>query len=133
MNAKIKAGLALVSLVIGMFLLIEGSRMTDLAVDLALVVVGAVLTLAYPPLMGNYLEVKLKAPRNVTLMPMLLVLGAVLIYQGVLARALSGIERGLFAGLGIALVVGSALMIVKAKAKKSQPAIVVTKSKKSRR
>ena len=134
MNPKTKAALALVSLAIGMFLLLEGSKMDNTVFDLAYVAVGAVLVIAYLPLIGNYLEDKLKAPRMVTLMPMLLMLGAALISQGIYPHGTKVppiIEQVLFIALGIALVVGSAIVIIKAK--KSKPAIVATKPKKSQR
>lgn len=136
MSPKTKVVLALVMLFIGMFLVLEGSKITTsvnpVYVDLALIVVGAVLVLVYMPLVGDYLEVTLKAPRMINLMPMLLALGAALVFQGATRVGVGIVAQLLFVILGIVLVVGSALMIMKAKAKKSQPAIVVAKPKKSR-
>lgn len=118
MESKVKACVALVLLVIGMFLLIEGSRITlsgrPVWIDLVLIVAGGAMAVAYLPLIGHYLELRLKAPRNVSFVPMLIVLGAALVYQGAL-RPLSVIEKVLFIGLGIMLVVVSPFVIYKLK------------------
>lgn len=123
MKTKTKAAIALISLVIGMFLLLEGSKVTvsdrPMELDLTFVVVGAVLVLVYPTLIGNYLEVKLGASRTVSFMPMLLVLGAVLIYQGAV-RPINIIEKLLFVALGIVLVVAPAIVLYKTASKKKR-------------
>jgi hypothetical protein len=104
--------MAFVSLVIGMFLLLQGSKMSDPVRDLIFIVVGAVLVLAYMPLTGNYLEAKFKAPRNITLMPMLLVLGVMLVYQGAV-RSVFLPDKVLLIVLGGVLAAGAAFMLGK--------------------
>lgn len=110
-----KAYASIVSLVVGMFLLLEGSGPmypTDL-IDLVFILVGAMLVLAYLPLMGDYLELKLRGPRTVTFMPILLVLGLVLIYKGAVIP-LSVVEKGLFVALEIVLIAIPAFVLYRA-------------------
>ena len=115
MKLTTKAYASIVSLVIGMFLLLEGSGPmypTDL-IDLVFIVVGAMLVLAYLPLMGDYLELNLRGSRTVTFMPILLVLGLVLIYKGAVTP-LSVVEKGLFVALEIVLIVVPAFVLYRA-------------------
>lgn len=115
MKLTTKAYASIVSLVIGMFLLLEGSgpmHPTDL-IDLVFIVVGAMLVLAYLPLMGDYLELNLRGSRTVTFMPILLVLGLVLIYKGAVTP-LSVVEKGLFVALEIVLIVVPAFVLYRA-------------------
>lgn len=112
-----KAFLASVFLVIGMFLLLEGSRVTlsgrAIEIDLLLVTVGAVLTIAYPMLIGDYFEIKFKTPRIISFMPMFLMLGIVLIFQAI-TRSLGSIDKIVFIVTGIALVAAPILVTYKA-------------------
>jgi len=134
MQPKVKAAISIVLLIIGMFILLEGSKMAvpgNEMIDMALIVVGAVLVLVYMPLVGDYLEVKFKAPRMINLMPMLLVLGAVLIYQGATRVGTGILGQLLFVILGIALVVGAVVAVFKIKGagKAASVEIKVTKPK----
>ena len=124
MQPKVKTILSLVLLFVGMFTLLEGSKITSSGrpemVDLVLIVAGAVLVLAYMPLVGNYLETTLKTARTINLMPMLMALGAALIFQGATRTGADDISQLLFVGLGIALVIGSVFVIYKAMAGKKK-------------
>ena len=111
-----RAYTAIISLAVGMFLLLEGSRLMhpiEWWIDLVFIVVGAVLVLAYLPLMGNYLELKFKAPPTISFMPILLVLGAVMIYQGV-TRPIGIFDKSLFVILGAVLVAVPAFVLYRA-------------------
>lgn len=109
-----RAYAAIAALVIGIFALLEGSRMTHrVIIDTVLIVVGAVLTLAYFFLIGDYLQRRLRATQTVTLMPVLLVLGAVMIYQAVI-RTIDIVSRSLFGVLGIILILFPAFMLYRA-------------------
>ena len=70
-----KACVAFVMLIVGLFLLLEGSRVTvsgrAVEIDLGFMVVGAVLTLAYFYFIGDYLQRRLHAPPTVTFIPVL--------------------------------------------------------------
>ncbi|MDH5443202.1 MAG: hypothetical protein OEX16_02715 [Hadesarchaea archaeon] len=115
MKFATKAYASIVSLVIGMFLLLEGSRMIHLiySIDLVFIVVGAMFVLAYLPLMGDYLELNLRGSKTVTFMPILLVLGLVLVYQGAVIP-LSVVEKGLFVVLEIVLISVPAFVLCRA-------------------
>ncbi len=105
---------AFVGLVVGLFLLLEGSKLVrGIAIDATFIVVGVVLTLAYFYLIGDSLQRRLRAPPMVTLMPVLLVLGAMLVYQGVV-RSIDVVSKGLFVVLGIILILVSAFVIYRA-------------------
>lgn len=121
MKVQTRALAASIFLVIGMFLLLEGSRITlsgrSVEVDLFFLAVGAVLTIAYPVLIGDYFEKQFRTPRNISLMPMLMMLGVVLIFQAV-TRQLGSIDKLVFAVLGIALVVSSVIVTYRATKKK---------------
>ncbi len=112
--SKQKAYAAFIVLVVGLFALLEGSRFIyGIAIDATLVVVGAVLTLAYFFLIGDYLQRRLRATQTITLMPVLLVLGAVTIYQAVI-RTIDIVSRSLFGVLGIILILVPAFMLYRA-------------------
>lgn len=121
MTVKLRAVAASVFLVIGMFLLLEGSKVTlsgrEVYVDLFFIAVGAVLTVAYPILIGDYFEHTFKTPRNISLMPMLMMLGIVLIFQA-LTRQLTIIDKLVFSVIGTALVVSSVIVTYRATRKK---------------
>lgn len=121
MKPRMKAFTASVSLVVGMFLLLEGSKVTlsgrAVEIDLFFIAVGAVLTLTYPILIGDYFETTFKTPRNISLMPMFMMLGIVLIFQAI-TRSLSNFDKILFAVLGIVLVAASVLVTYRATRKK---------------
>ena len=115
MKLATKAYASIVSLVIGMFFLLKGAgamHPTNL-INLVFIVVGAMLVLAYLPLMGDYLELNLRASRTVTFMPILLVLGLALVYQGMVIP-LSVAEEVLFVALEILLIVVPAFVLYKA-------------------
>ncbi len=117
MTVKLRAVAASVFLVIGMFLLLEGSRVTvsgrDVTVDLFFAVVGAVLTISYPILIGDYFEHRFKTPRNISLMPMLMMLGIVLIFQA-MTRQLNMIDKIIFVVIGVTLAVASIIVTYRA-------------------
>lgn len=117
MNIQSKALVASIFLVIGMFLLLEGSRVTvsgrAIEIDLVFLAIGAVLTIAYPVLIGDYFETKFKTPRNISLMPMLMMLGVVLIFQAV-TRPLGSVDKLVFAVLGVVLAVASVIATYRA-------------------
>lgn len=114
-----KAYAAFVVLVVGLFLLLEGTRLDparEIAVDATLMVIGAVLTLAYFFLIGDYLQRRLGAPAIVTPMPVLLVLGAVMVYQSAL-RPIEIVSKTLFGVFGIVLILASAFVLYRARGK----------------
>ena len=115
MKFATKAYASIVSLVIGMFLLLEGARLirSIYSIDLVFIVVGITLVLAYLPLMDDYLELNLKGSKNLTLMPILIVLGFMLVYQGAVIP-LSVIEKGLFVVLEIVLISIPAFVLYRA-------------------
>jgi len=115
MKFATKAYASIVSLVIGMFLLLEGARLirSIYSIDLVFIVVGITLVLAYLPLMDDYLELNLKGSKNLTLMPILIVLGFMLVYQGAVIP-LSVIEKGLFVVLEIVLILIPAFVLYRA-------------------
>ena len=115
MKFATKAYASIVSLVIGMFLLLEGARLIHsiYSIYLVFIVVGITLVLAYLPLMDDYLELNLKGSKNLTLMPILIVLGFMLVYQGAVIP-LSVIEKGLFVVLEIVLILIPAFVLYRA-------------------
>jgi len=115
MKFATKAYASIVSLVIGMFLLLEGARLirSIYSIDLVFIVVGITLVLAYLPLMDDYLELNLKGSKNLTLMPILIVLGFMLVYQGAVIP-LSVTEKGLFVVLEIVLISIPAFVLYRA-------------------
>ncbi|MFH1821813.1 MAG: hypothetical protein ABH852_05180 [Methanobacteriota archaeon] len=111
-----RPALAVIFLAIGIFILLEGSSLSgsSIEIDLAMLVVGIILTISYLPLIGNYFELKFKAKTSMTYMPILVILGAVLIWQAGF-RVLSLLDKSIFAAIGAALLVVSLFFIYKAK------------------
>jgi len=103
-----RAYVAIVALVIGIYLLIEGAyMMQDMLVNVAFIALGAVLTLSYFWLIGDTIERWLRAPPGITFMPVLLVLGIVILVFGLVRPGLSRIELQLslvIPGLVLALI-----------------------------
>lgn len=97
---------AIVALVIGMFLLFEGTYPTIGGyADGIYVAVGAALILSYFPLIGDSFELKFRAQRSVVCMPVLLVLGLLMIYYGATKAELATLWlRSTFIIPGAALV-----------------------------
>ncbi len=87
-----RAYAAIIALVVGVYLLIDGALLLrGILVDLTFIAVGAVLMLIYFQLIGDYLERRLMARRDITLMPVILVLGLVLLVFGVIRPGLASI------------------------------------------
>lgn len=112
-----RAYAAIIVLVIGIYLLIEGAyMMQDMLINVSFIVLGAVLTLGYFWLIGDTIERWLRAPRGITFMPLLLVLGVVILVFGLVRPGLSRIELQLslvIPGLVLALVAVFALLKAK--------------------
>ncbi|MDI6884234.1 MAG: hypothetical protein QMD00_03785 [Hadesarchaea archaeon] len=105
-----RAYAAIVALVVGVYLLIDGALLVrEIVIDGAFIVGGAVLTLSYFWLIGDYLEQRFMARRDITLMPVLLVLGLVLLVFGIIRPGLASIGLKLsfiIPGLVFALYAG---------------------------
>ncbi|MEW6592752.1 MAG: hypothetical protein AB1305_03620 [Candidatus Hadarchaeota archaeon] len=115
MNAKMYAALA--ALVAGIFSLLEGSRFNyGMPLDIALIVVGAVLTLSYIFLIGDSLNKKLDN-KDASLLAVLIVVGGVLLYQAG-TRPMPIEQKGIFGALGVALVITTARMLTSGRRKK---------------
>lgn len=112
-----RAYAAIVVLVIGIYLLIEGAyMMQDMLINVSFIVLGAVLTLGYFWLIGDTIERWLRAPRGITFMPVLLVLGIVILSFGLVRSGLVTTELKLslvIPGLVLALV--AVFVLLKAK------------------
>lgn len=112
-----RAYVAIVVLVIGIYLLIEGAyMMQDMLINVSFIVLGAVLTLGYFWLIGDTIERWLRAPRGITFMPVLLVLGIVILSFGLTRSGLVTTELKLslvIPGLVLALV--AVFVLLKAK------------------
>ncbi len=112
-----RAYVAIVVLVIGIYLLIEGAYMVqDMLINVSFIVLGAVLTLGYFWLIGDTIERWLRAPRGITFMPLLLVLGIVILSFGLTRSGLVTTELKLslvIPGLVLALV--AVFVLLKAK------------------
>ncbi len=112
-----RAYVAIVVLVIGVYLLIEGAYMVqDMLINVSFIVLGAVLTLGYFWLIGDTIERWLRAPRGITFMPLLLVLGIVILSFGLTRSGLVTTELKLslvIPGLVLALV--AVFVLLKAK------------------
>ncbi len=106
---------AVILLAVGIFVLLEGSKLSSgsIFLDLAMVGVGAVLTTSYLPLMGHYLEKRFSAKASLTYMPIFAIIGLGLIWQAV-SRILLPIDQVVFGVLGAALFVGSTILIYRA-------------------
>lgn len=96
-------------LVIGVYLLIEGVYPApESLIDGAFITLGAALMLSYFWLIGDTIERWLKA-RELTFMPILLVLGLIILVFGLIRPGLASIELKLslvIPGLVLALVAG---------------------------
>ena len=103
-----------VAIVVGMFLLVEGSKLdpTRGILDVIFIVVGAMLVLSYFFLVGDYLEHRFR-DRITNLMPVLLVLGGVTVYHGIV-RPVEMVSKSLLTVLGTVLVLVSVFVIYKA-------------------
>ncbi len=112
-----RAYVAIVVLVIGIYLLIDGAyMMRDMLINVSFIVLGAVLTLGYFWLIGDTIERWLRAPRGITFMPVLLVLGIVILSFGLTRSGLVTTELKLslvIPGLVLALV--AVFVLLKAK------------------
>lgn len=112
-----RAYAAIIVLVIGIYLLIEGAyMMQDMLINVSFIVLGAVLTLGYFWLIGDTIERWLRAPRGITFMPVLLVLGIVILSFGLIRSGLVTTELKLslvIPGLVLALV--AVFVLLKAK------------------
>ncbi|MBA7598906.1 hypothetical protein ES703_05931 [subsurface metagenome] len=112
-----RAYVAIVVLVIGIYLLIEGAYMVqDMLINVSFIVLGVVLTLGYFWLIGDTIERWLRAPRGITFMPLLLVLGIVILSFGLTRSGLVTTELKLslvIPGLVLALV--AVFVLLKAK------------------
>ena len=99
------------ALVVGLFLLLEGSKFdpTRGALDIVFVVAGAILTVSYFVLLGDHLERKFR-DRTITLMPVLFVLGCVMVYQGV-TRPVDVVSRILLGVLGAIIAIVSGFLM----------------------
>lgn len=102
-----RAYVAIVVLVIGIYLLIEGAYMVqDMLVNVAFIALGAVLTLSYFWLIGDTIERWLRAPPGITFMPILLVLGLVVLSFGLIRSGLATTE------LRLSLVIPGLLLVL---------------------
>jgi hypothetical protein len=111
-----RACAAIVALVVGVYLLIDGSFLArKILIDGAFIAVGAVLMISYFWLIGDYLEHRLRARREITLMPIMLMLGLVMLVFGIIRPGLVAIEHKLsFILLGLVLALYSGLKLLKA-------------------
>ena len=112
-----RAYAAIVVLVIGIYLLIEGAyMMQDMLINAAFIVLGAALTLGYFWLIGDTIERWLRAPRGITFMPLLLVLGIVILVFGLVRPGLTTIGLKLSLVIpGLVLVIVAVFALLKAK------------------
>ena len=117
MNSAMKSArayAAIIVLVIGIYLLIEGAyMMQDMLINVAFIALGAALTLSYFWLIGDTIERWLRAPPGITFMPVLLVLGLVVLSFGLIRSGLADIMLRLslvIPGLVLALVAVFALL-----------------------
>lgn len=110
-----RPAIAIIFLAVGIFIMLEGSKLSanSFWMDLVMLVIGAVLTISYLPLMGNRLEKMLKAKPVITYIPILVVLGAGLLWQAGF-RILSLLDKVIFAIVGIILVLVSAFYLFRA-------------------
>ncbi|MGC8816375.1 MAG: hypothetical protein ACP5PX_00950 [Candidatus Hadarchaeum sp.] len=103
---------ALLVLVAGVFLMLEGSKLYTVSflTDLILLIGGAVLTISYLPLMGDYLTKKFGGNSVITYLPVLAVLGAGLIWQSGF-RILALTDRIIFVVIGAILLAASLIYL----------------------
>lgn len=106
---------AIASLAAGIFLLLEGSKLSSgsIVLDLVMVGFGALLTVSYLPLMGNYLERRFRSSTSLTYMPIFAIIGLGLLWQAA-SRVLLPLDQVIFGVVGGALLVGSAFAIYRA-------------------
>ncbi|MGQ9788267.1 MAG: hypothetical protein ACUVQM_03030 [Candidatus Hadarchaeaceae archaeon] len=97
--------IAIIVLVVGIFLMMEGSKLyaVSFVADLVILVVGVIFTISYLPLMGNYLEMMFEGNPVMTYLPVLVTLGAGLLWQSFF-RNLALIDRTIFVIVGIGLI-----------------------------
>jgi len=107
---------AIIALVVGVYLLLDGAFLVrEILIDGAFIVVGAVLTISYFWLIGDYLERRFRTRREITLMPVLLVLGLALLVFGIIRPGLVSIGLKLsFILPGLVLALYSGLKLWKA-------------------
>lgn len=105
---------AIIVLLIGMTFLFEGTypAVSEIS-DVIYIVVGAGLVLGYFPLIGDTLELRLRARRDVVFMPVLLVLGLLMLYYGATEPGLATIWlRSTLIVPGVLLVAISSILLV---------------------
>lgn len=116
---------ALLGLLVGMFMLLEGSRFIyGLYVDVALMAVGGALILFYIGVFGSAFKDKkvhlfgwhFKEPRTLTLLLILLALGVNMAVQSVIKNMVV-VDKLIFAAMGAALIVVSVAYIMKSRTK----------------
>jgi len=107
-----RPALAIILLVAGVFLMLEGSKLyaSSFWTDLAMLVVGIVLTISYLPLIGDSLKKSFGGNPSTTYIPILVALGAGLLWQAGF-RILTLTDRVAFAIIGATLVVVSAIYL----------------------
>ena len=101
----------IVLLVVGMFLLLEGSKLDPVrgeVVDMSMMGVGAVLVLSYLYLLRDMSRGR--GASNPVLMGALLVLGVMLVFQA-LSRTIDVMSQALFGAFGAVLVAASAFLL----------------------
>lgn len=107
---SVRAYVAIIVLVIGTYLLIEGAYpVHKMLISGVFIALGAALMLSYFWLIGDTIERWLRAPQEMTFMPVLLVLGLVVLAFGLIRPGLATIELKLslvIPGLVLALVAG---------------------------
>lgn len=116
-----RPALAIILLVAGVFLMLEGSKLyaSSFWTDLAMLVVGIVLTISYLPLIGDSLKKSFGGNPSTTYIPILVALGAGLLWQAGF-RILTLTDRVAFAIIGATLVVVSAIYLRRAMKSRSK-------------
>ena len=107
---SVRPYVAIIVLVIGTYLLIEGAYpVHEILISGAFIALGAALMFSYFWLIGDAIERWLRASREITFMPVLLVLGLVILSFGLIRPGLATIELKLsllIPGLVLALIAG---------------------------
>ena len=110
---KTRGTAAIIVLVIGIYLLLEGTYPTHgILMVGASIALGVAFVLSYFWLIGDHLGRWLRAPREITLMPVLLVLGLSMLGFALVKPGLASIELKLsfmIPGLVLALIAGRKL------------------------
>ena len=116
-----RPALAIILLVAGVFLMLEGSKLyaSSFWTDLAMLVVGIVLTISYLPLIGDSLKKSFGGNPSTTYIPILVALGAGLLWQAGF-RILALTDRVAFAIIGATMVVVSAIYLRRAMKSRSK-------------